>query len=78
MTIAFLQSLGPMEILILPLFILWIWSLISVIGRGDFPGMTKIIWIAALIVLPFTCIVYLIYRLSTGKPIPQIKTFDQN
>ena len=78
MIMAFLQTLGPMEILILPFFILLIWSFISVIRRRDFSGMTKGIWIVVLLILPFACIAYLIYRLSTGKPIPDIKSFAIN
>jgi len=78
MTLAFLQSLGPMEILIIPFFILWVWSFISVIRRNDFTGMTKAIWIVVIFFVPFACIVYLIYRLTTGKPIPDTKTFESN
>ncbi|QXD25395.1 PLDc N-terminal domain-containing protein [Opitutia bacterium ISCC 51] len=84
MTLAFLQGLGPMEILIV-LFLfgfipLWISALISVARRTDLPSNLKILWIVFLIIFSFaTPIVYWIVRLANRKKgIPDIKTFEQN
>jgi hypothetical protein len=77
MNFAFLPSLGPPELIILFLFGLWIWALIDIIRRTDFSGMTKAIWIVAMLFFAFaTAIIYLIVKLVSKKPVPNIKTFS--
>ena len=49
----FMGSMGLVALLGLALFILWIWAIVDVI-KSDFKDqMTKLIWIALLIFLPF-------------------------
>lgn len=84
MVLAFLQSVGPMEIFVVVFVFgflgLWLTALISVARRQDLTTNSKILWIVLLAIGGIvTALIYWIVRLFTRpKGIPEINTFEKN
>ena len=57
--------------IIIPLFLIWVFALLDVFSRDDLGGGGKVLWIVAIIFLPFIgTIVYLIVRPASRIPTP--------
>jgi hypothetical protein len=57
--------------IVIPLFLIWLFSLLDVFSRDDLSGLLKVVWTLAILFLPFvgTC-VYLIVRPAGGMETP--------
>jgi hypothetical protein len=54
MTLAFIGGIGSLELLIIFIpAILWIWALIDVLRSEFRDGSTKVVWLIAIIFVPF-------------------------
>ena len=74
MSLALFQQTGPVEILVLFLFGLWIWALIDIVRRSDLSSRTKAIWVVALFMFVFaTAVIYFIVKMVSEKPIPDFE-----
>ncbi|MCB1120248.1 MAG: PLDc N-terminal domain-containing protein [Verrucomicrobiae bacterium] len=77
--LAFMQGMGPAELLVillmLAIFGLWIWAIIDVARRTDMSPNTKAIWVIALLLFGIaTALVYCIVKLATRKSaVSQVK-----
>jgi len=55
---------------------IWVWSIIQIVARPDFSVLAKVLWIAAVLVLPIVgTIVYLVYSSKRG-PIDETKKWE--